>query len=561
MNSFQQLGLADNLLQGIAALGFENPTPIQEAVIPVALEGDTDLIALAQTGTGKTAAFGLPLLQRIDPSARSVQALIMCPTRELCVQVANDLENYSRFAHQYKVVAVYGGAGIEGQIRQLKAGAQIVVATPGRLMDLMSRRAIRLDSVERIVLDEADEMLNMGFKEAIDEILADCENRESIWLFSATMPEEVRRIASTYMDNVKEITVGGRNQTNENIEHRYYVCRADDRYAALKRVVDANPGIYGLIFCRTKIEAKEIAEQMIRDGYNSDALHGDLAQGDRDRVMQRFREKNLQLLIATDVAARGLDVQEITHVINYGLPDEIEIYTHRAGRTGRAGKTGVSISIITPKFEDRISQIERKNKAKFTKHPLPTGMEVCEQQLYQIIRGIHSQEVQYAEIEPFMPWIMEELKDLTKEELIKRFASVEFNRFLSYYKNAPDINIRPKGERRRGEETTTSGQMIRLFLNVGEMDGINKKDFIKFLSRSFGVPGGSIGQIDLNKAYMHFDIDNAYVNAVRQGLREFTINGRRVRVDDASAQKEKKPRYEDAGFDKWEKKGKKKKRY
>lgn len=375
------------------------------------------------------------------------------------------------------------------------------------------------------------------------------------------MPEEVRRIAATYMDNVKEITVGGRNQTNENIEHRYYVCRADDRYAALKRVVDANPGIYGLIFCRTKIEAKEIAEQMIRDGYNSDALHGDLAQGDRDRVMQRFREKNLQLLIATDVAARGLDVQEITHVINYGLPDEIEVYTHRAGRTGRAGKTGVSISIITPKFEDRISQIERKNKAKFSKHPLPTGMEVCEQQLYQIIRGIHNQEVQYAEIEPFMPWITEELKDLTKEELIKRFASVEFNRFLSYYKNAPDINIRPKGERRRGEETTASGQMTRLFLNVGEMDGINKKDFIKFLSRSFGVPGGSIGQIDMNKAYMHFDIDNAYVNAVRQGLREFTINGRRVRVDDASAQKEKKSRHDDAGFDKWEKKGKKKKRY
>ena len=325
--------------------------------------------------------------------------------------------------------------------------------------------------------------------------------------------------------------------------------------------MDANPGIYGLIFCRTKIEAKEIAEQMIRDGYNSDALHGDLAQGDRDRVMQRFREKNLQLLIATDVAARGLDVQEITHVINYGLPDEIEIYTHRAGRTGRAGKTGVSISIITPKFEDRISQIERKNKAKFTKHPLPTGMEVCEQQLYQIIRGIHSQEVQYDEIEPFMPWITEELKDLTKEELIKRFASVEFNRFLSYYKNAPDINIRPKGERRRGEESATSGQMTRLFLNVGEMDGINKKDFIKFISRSFGVPGGSIGQIDLNKAYMHFDIDNSYANAVRQGLREFTINGRRVRVDDASPQKDKKSRHEDAGFDKWEKKGKKKKRY
>ncbi|MBL7828876.1 MAG: DEAD/DEAH box helicase [Saprospiraceae bacterium] len=561
MNSFQQLGIADDLLQGIVALGFETPTPIQEAVIPAALEGDIDLIALAQTGTGKTAAFGLPLLQRINPSARTVQALIMCPTRELCVQVANDLENYSKFAHQYKVVAVYGGAGIEGQIRQLKAGAQIVVATPGRLMDLMTRKAIRLDSVERIVLDEADEMLNMGFKEAIDYILAAAENRESIWLFSATMPEEVRRIAATYMDNVREITVGGRNQTNENIEHRYYVCRADDRYAALKRVVDANPGIYGLIFCRTKIEAKETAEQMIRDGYNSDALHGDLAQGDRDRVMQRFREKNLQLLIATDVAARGLDVNDITHVINYGLPDEIEVYTHRAGRTGRAGKTGVSITIVTPKFEERISQIERKNKAKFTKHPLPTGMEVCEQQLYNIIRGIHEQEVHYQEIEPFMPWIMEELKDLDKDELIRRFASVEFNRFLAYYRNAPDINIRPKGDRggRDGAQRGAgSGQMHRLFLNVGEIDGINKKEFIKFLSRNFGVPGGSIGQIDLNKAYMHFDIDSAYVNVVRQGLLDFTINNRRLRVDDAAPQKEKKSgRKDDAFYEKWEKKGKK----
>jgi ATP-dependent RNA helicase DeaD len=564
MNPFQQLGIADELLQGIAALGFENPTPIQEAIIPIALEGDTDLIALAQTGTGKTAAFGLPLLQRINPAERSVQALIMCPTRELCVQVANDLENYSKFAHQYKVVAVYGGAGIEGQIRQLKAGAQIVVATPGRLMDLMTRKAIRLDSVERLVLDEADEMLNMGFKEAIDYILAAAENRESIWLFSATMPEEVRRIAATYMEAPREITVGGRNQSNTNIEHRYYVCRADDRYAALKRVVDANPGIYGLIFCRTRIEAKEIAEQMIRDGYNSDALHGDLAQGDRDRVMARFREKNLQLLIATDVAARGLDVQDITHVINYGLPDEIEVYTHRAGRTGRAGKTGVSITILTPKFEDRIPQIERKNKAKFTKFPLPTGMEVCEQQLYHIVRSIHSQEVHYEEIEPFMPWIETELKDLTKEELIRRFASVEFNRFLAYYRNAPDINMRPKGERDRrdGGRGSASGQMHRLFLNVGEIDGINKKEFIKFLSRNFNVPSAGIGHIDLNRAYMHFDIDAAYVTVIRQGLADFTINGRRVRVDDAAPQKEKsgdhKGRRDDAFYDKWEKKGKKK---
>jgi ATP-dependent RNA helicase DeaD len=558
MNAFQSLGIADDLLQGIVALGFETPTPVQEAVIPIALEGDTDIIALANTGTGKTAAFGLPVLQRIDPKERSVQALIMCPTRELCVQVASDLENYSKFAHQYKVVAVYGGAGIEGQIRQIKAGAQIVVATPGRLMDMMSRKAIRMDAIQRVVLDEADEMLNMGFKEAIDFILAAATDRKSIWLFSATMPNEVRSIAANYMEKPRELTVGGKNQTNANIEHQYYVCRPDDRYAALKRVVDANPGIYALIFCRTRAETKEVAEQMIRDGYNSDALHGDLGQSDRDRVMQRFRENNLQLLIATDVAARGLDVSNISHVINYGLPDEIEVYTHRSGRTGRAGKTGVSITIITPKFEDRIAQIERKTKAKVTKLSLPTGMEVCEQQLFHIIRGIHEQEVHYAEIEPFMEKIQDELKDLTKEELIKRFASVEFNRFLSYYRNAPDINVYPRGDKRgiRPQSTgVSSGQMQRLFVNVGEMDGVGKKEFIQLLSRNFGVPSSGIGHIDMNRAYMHFDLDNAYITVVRQGLSEFTINGRRIRVDDASALNDKSRKKEDQVFDKWEKKG------
>ena len=551
--------MSEQLLQVIAALVFENPTPVQKLVIPVALEGDTDIMALAHTGTGKTAAFGLPLLQRIVPSERGIQALVLCPTRELCVQVANDLENYSQFAHQYKVVAVYGGANIETQIRQIKAGAQIIVATPGRLMDLMTRKAVRLDTVQRVVLDEADEMLNMGFKEAIDFILAAAEDRHSIWLFSATMPNEVRAIASHYMSDVRELSAGAQNQTNVNIEHQYYLCRADDRFATLKRVVDANPGIYGLIFCRTKIETQEVAEQMIRDGYNADALHGDLAQADRDRVMQRFRENNLQLLIATDVAARGLDVSNISHVINYGLPDEVEVYTHRSGRTGRAGKQGISISIITPKFEEKLRLIERKTKAHFTKMPIPTGMEVCEQQLYHIINGIRSQEVHYEEIEPFMPRIYEELKDLDKEELIKRFASVEFNRFLAYYRNAPDINIYPKGDRRAAARPQAdghaSGQMQRLFINVGEMDGVNKKDFIKLLSRNFGVPTRAIGHIDMNRAYMHFDLDAGFVTVVRHGLSEFTINGRRIRVDDASPQKEKSSKRESKVFDKFEKKG------
>ncbi len=564
MTAFKNLGIDDDLLQGIAALGFETPTPVQELVIPTALSSDDDIIALAHTGTGKTAAFGLPLLQRIDPSERGIQALIMCPTRELCVQVASDLVNYSQYAHQYKVVAVYGGAGIEGQIRQIKAGAQIIVATPGRLMDLMTRKAVRLDGVRRVVLDEADEMLNMGFKEAIDFILGAAANRESIWLFSATMPNEVRSIAANYMENPKELSTGKKNQTNENIEHQYYVCRADDRYATLKRVVDANPGIYALIFCRTKNDTKEIAEQMIRDGYDSDALHGDLAQSDRDRVMQRFREGNLQLLIATDVAARGLDVSNISHVINYGLPDEVESYTHRSGRTGRAGRTGVSISIITQKYEEKIRQIERKTKAVFTKKNIPTGMEVCEQQLFHIIKGIHEQEVHYAEIEPFMERIYEELKDLTKEELIKRFASVEFNRFLAYYRNAPDINIYPRGDKRNSPRPfangAPNGQMQRLFINVGEMDGVSKKDFIKLLSRNYGVPNNAIGHIDLNRAYMHFDLDAGYIGVVRQGLSEFTINGRRIRVDDASVPKAK-PSREDKFFDKWEKGGKKKKKW
>lgn len=539
MSTFQDLGLSPELLQGISALGFQTPTPVQSLVIPYALEGDRDFMALAQTGTGKTAAFGLPLLQRITPGERGIQAVVLCPTRELCVQVANDLVNYSAFAHQYKVVAVYGGAGITGQIAQIKAGAQIIVATPGRLVDLIERRAAKLENVSRIVLDEADEMLNMGFQESLEAILGAATDRKSIWLFSATMPNEVRRIAHNYMKDPEELSTGHKNETNENIVHQYYLCRNDNRYDALKRVVDSNPGIYGLIFCRTKNDTKEVAEQMIRDGYNADALHGDLAQSDRDRVMARFRERNLQLLIATDVAARGIDVSDISHVINYGMPDEIETYTHRSGRTGRAGRTGISISIVTPKFEEKILQIARKTKANFQRLPIPTAVEVCEKQLFHIIQGIHHQEVNDTEIEPYMPRIYEELKDLTKEELIKRFASVEFNRFLTYYRNAPDINIHPKSDRKRREGegigSSRDGQMVRLFANIGDMDGVSKKDFLQLLTREFGVPGNAIGTIDINRAYMHFDINPAFSKTVRAGLEEFTINNRRVRVDEAAA--------------------------
>ena len=541
MELFQNLGLNEDLMKGIAELGFSTPTPVQELFIPKALTYTGDIVALAQTGTGKTAAFGLPLLQLIDLNERAIQGLILCPTRELCVQVASDLVNYAKFAPQCRVTAVYGGASIDTQIRQIRSGTQIIVATPGRLIDLIERGAVKLDQMKRLVLDEADEMLNMGFKDDLDVILKSATNKQSVWLFSATMSNEVRAISRNYMTNPVEITTGRRNETNENIEHVYYVCRADDRYSVLKRVVDSHPGIFGLIFCRTKAETKEVAEQMTRDGYNSDALHGDLSQNDRDRVMLRFRENNLQLLIATDVAARGIDVSDITHVINYGLPDDIEVYTHRSGRTGRAGKTGTAITIVTTKYEERIPQIERMSKAKFEKLPIPTGVEVCQAQLMQIVKNIHEIEVQDTEIEPFLAAINEELQDISKEDLIKRFASLEFNRFLSYYKDAPDLNPRRRrvmdmntGSGDREPRAVRNNSHARLFVNIGEMDGLSKRDFIELLGENFNIPTGAIGRVDIKKSYLHFDVEPQFVNELKNGLQKASFNGRKLRVDDAT---------------------------
>lgn len=534
MQAFKDLGLHEDLVKGIEQLGFSTPTPVQALVIPTALTTEGDFTALAQTGTGKTAAFGLPLLQLIDPNVRSVQALVLCPTRELCVQVASDLENYSRFSRMVKVVAVYGGASIERQMSQLKNGANVVVATPGRLIDLLHRNAIKLENLARLVLDEADEMLNMGFKDDLDTILAAATSKKSVWLFSATMSNEIRAISKNYMTDPVELSVGGRNEANVNIEHVYYLCRADDRYLALKRIVDAHPGIYGLIFCRTKADTKEIADQMNRDGYNSDALHGDLSQNERDRVMNRFRDGSLQLLIATDVAARGIDVDGISHVIHYGLPDDIEVYTHRSGRTGRAGKKGTSITIVSAKFESRLRDIERMAKVQFKKLPLPSGEEVCEQQLLHIIHNIRQTEVKHSEIEPFMPQILAELQDLSKEELIIRFASVEFNRFLSYYKNAPDLNVYPKSLKSTFGTNGRAENFKRLFASIGEMDGVTKKEFMSMLTNEFKVPMSAIGTIDIKKAYMHFDLEAPFVKQVSEKFAELRINGRRVRVDDAS---------------------------
>jgi ATP-dependent RNA helicase DeaD len=539
MQAFQQLGLDPGLLRGIEALGYETPTPIQEAVIPAALTLQRDLIALAQTGTGKTAAFGLPLLQRIDPAAEGVQALILCPTRELCIQVASDLANYSRFARQYKIAAVYGGANIRTQITEIKEGANIIVATPGRLIDLMERRAVLLDQVRRVVLDEADEMLNMGFQEDLNTILGGAVNREAIWLFSATMSREVRAIASNYMRDPEELSVGTRNQANENIEHHYYLFRPNDRFAVLKRIVDALPGIYGLIFCRTKMEAKEVSDQLARDGYNADALHGDMAQTERDRVMNRFREGALQLLVATDVAARGIDVSNITHVIHYGLPDDPEVYTHRSGRTGRAGKKGISIALVPPAQERRIHIISKAIRAEFQRKMIPTGAEVCERQLLHIIRGVHDIEVRRSEIEPFLPQVFAQLESLSREEIILRFASVEFNRFLQYYQNAEDLNLRSRGREEGSSSEGRDMRFRRLFVSIGEADGVTKKDFLEDVSSNIQVPRRAIGQIDLRPYYLHFDVAEPYLDVVRAAIQTWRVNNKPVRVDDATVKKER----------------------
>src|SRR6201985_1380852 len=441
MNPFIELGIRHDIVNAISELGFENPTPIQEQSIPVLLTGSNDFVGLAQTGTDKTAAFGLPLLELLDFTQNHPQALVLCPTRELCLQITNDLKNYSKNMDNVHVVAVYGGASIQDQLRQIRRGVQIVVATPGRMLDIINRKAIDFSDVKFVVLDEADEMLNMGFQEDIDSILSTTPDETTTWMFSATMPAEVRRIAKKYMTDPHELTMGTKNTGNANIEHEYYIVRARDKYAAFKRIVDFNPEIFGIVFCRTKIETQEIAEALIKDGYNADSLHGDLSQQQRDKVMKRYRERSLQLLIATDVAARGIDVNDVTHVINYSLPDELENYTHRSGRTARAGKTGVSISIINGKELGKIRQIERVIGKKFIKAEIPTGFDVVEKQLFALVHKVHNVEVNEQQIEVYIPRIMDEFAELSKEDIIKRFASLEFNRFLDYYKNAPDLNV------------------------------------------------------------------------------------------------------------------------
>lgn len=545
MNPFITLGIRHDIVNAITELGFENPTPIQEQSIPVLLSGSNDFVGLAQTGTGKTAAFGLPLLELLDFEENYPQALILCPTRELCLQITSDINNYAKNMKNVHVVAVYGGANISDQLRQIKRGVQIVVATPGRMLDIINRKAIDFTQVQFVVLDEADEMLNMGFQEDIDSILSTTPGDKKTWLFSATMPNEVRRIAKKYMTDPFELTMGTKNTGNVNIEHEYFIVKARDKYAAFKRIVDFNPEIFGIVFCRTKIETQEIAESLMKDGYNADALHGDLSQQQRDKVMKRYRERSLQLLIATDVAARGIDVNDVTHVINYSLPDEIENYTHRSGRTGRAGKSGISIAIINSKELGKIRHIERSIGKQFTKAEIPSGFDVCEKQLFAMIHKVHNVEVNEEQIEQYIPRIMDEFKDMDKEAIIKRFASLEFNRFLEYYSKAPDLNISSddrgyerteRGDRaergdRPGRSSGTSAGYTRLFMNLGSVDDFTRGDMLGFICNNTKISGKSVGKIDLKGVFTFFEVEESAVNQVIEGFKSVDFQGRDVRIE------------------------------
>ncbi len=527
MKSFESLGLSSGLVQSVQLLGFETPTPIQEKAIPVLLNGSRDFVGLAQTGTGKTAAFGLPLLGLIDEKSKEAQALVLAPTRELGLQITNDLETFTEKYKSFNIVAVYGGASISEQIRKVKRGAQIIVATPGRLIDLIDRRAINLGTVKYVVLDEADEMLNMGFKEDLDKILSYTPKEKKTWLFSATMPREVRAIMKNYMEDPFELTVGEQHVGNVNIEHCYVTVQERDKYLVLKRILDFTPDIFGLIFCRTRIDTQRIAEMLMKDGYNADSLHGDLTQQQRDRVMMKFRQRTLQILVATDVAARGIDVEDITHVIHLNMPDEMEFYTHRSGRTARAGKKGISIALVSRNEMGRLKQIEKTMKTSIKKMHIPTGAEVCQKQLLGFMHKVREVKVNDAEISEFLPAVYEELNDLNKQDLIKRFVSIEFNRFLDYYRNAPDLNVDGK----RGESEGRGYGGTRFFINLGKMDNIDKSKMLEVIDEFTGLEKKDIGHIDLKGAYSFFEVDKALIDKVIKGFVGAEYQGRQVRVE------------------------------
>ncbi len=559
MITFESLGIEEGLLRSISALGFTQPTPIQEKAIPVLLQGTKDFIGLAQTGTGKTAAFGFPLLQLINKDDRFPQALIVCPTRELCMQIANDLNSFKKGIGHVSVTPVYGGTSISLQIRDLKKGTHIVVATPGRLIDLIERKAINLEKIHYVVLDEADEMLNMGFKDDIEFILKNTPNRQSTWLFSATMPPEIRQVSKRYMDKPFEITIGTINAGNANIDHQYYLTQHVNRYETLKRIIDFNPGLYGIVFTRTKADAQSISEQLTREGYDIEALHGDLTQQQRDKVMGLFRDKSIQLLIATDVAARGIDVKEISHVINYELPDDTEVYTHRSGRTGRAGKSGISISIITPKEIYRFKQIEKLVNTRIHKMDIPSGKDVCRKQFFHFIDKMLQADISHGEYETYLPLLKEKFGTIDKEEILQRVAALEFDRFLKYYENAADLNMR--GDERRKERTEGvgsrertreikgrtfdrrradsngggNGDYQRLFVNLGTKDGFYKASFLQFILDMSDLKKEVLGRIDMKEMNSWIEIDPSAGRKMIKAIDGKNYRGRKIRMNDAES--------------------------
>lgn len=543
MKEFREAGLLEEIIDAISEMGFVKPTPIQDKTISHLLSSDRDLIGLAQTGTGKTAAFGLPIIQRIDPKSRNTQALILCPTRELCMQITKDFNSYSKYLPKISVAAVYGGASIDTQIRALKKGVHIVVGTPGRVLDLIHRHCLMIDTISFLVLDEADEMLNMGFKEDLDTILSSAKSERQTMLFSATMPREIAQIAKNYMRYPEEISAGQKNAGAENVEHHYYLVHARDRYLALKRIADVNPDIYGIIFCRTREETQEVADKLIADSYNADALHGNLSQAQRDQVMNRFRTGHLQLLVATDVAARGIDVNNLSHIINYNLPDDPDIYLHRSGRTGRAGRSGISISVVHMKEKSKLRMIEQRSKIRFEQKKVPGGINICEMQLFNLVDKVVNAEVNKTQIERFLPYIYEKLGELDRDILIQKFISLEFNRFLEYYKDAPDLNqnVQSVKSNERGRDRVRDnyipvragkqGSFSRYFINAGSRDGLDKPAMIKLIASHLRNRDIEIGKVDLMKNFSFFEIDSSYDRETLNAFSGAEFKGRPLTVE------------------------------
>lgn len=551
--SFENFDLNEQILKAVEKMGFKEPTPIQIKVIPEIINGDRDLVGVAQTGTGKTAAFGLPMVHLIDFDSAHTQGLVICPTRELCIQISGDFKKFTRYVKGANIVSVYGGASIETQIRQIKKGAHIIVATPGRLLDLIKRRVVKISKVSFVVLDEADEMLNMGFQEDLKAILSKTPDDKRTWLFSATMPRTVTKIAASYMNDYVEITIDKKNSVALNITHTNYVVLEKDRYPALKRIIDYSPNIYGLVFCRTRNETRQVAEKLMKDGYNAEALHGELSQAQRDAVMQSFRNKSIQLLVATDVAARGLDVDDISHVINYNFPDEGETYTHRSGRTARAGKSGISIALMNTRERRKMAEVERKSGIKFNYAKVPSGYAICEKQLYAMVRKLVAVDINHKEIGKFLDPVYETLNDLSKEELIQRVISIEFNRFLDYYKDARDINVgsKPSAEKTvekkgpaKGKDRAVKDSHHRkdhktqnFFINVGKMDNIRKGAITRLLCDRSGIRADQIGKIEILREFSFFEIESQAADKVLKSMKNAKLDGRVVMVQLAQKKK------------------------